>query len=96
MRAQEVHVLEAEELSHKLQREILTLLAKRGAGKTICPSEAARAFAASDDRKRWEPVMDPAREAAQQLVAAGKIVVTQHGAVVDSRTAKGPIRLRLR
>jgi hypothetical protein len=32
--------------------------------------------------------------AARRLVAAGKIVVTQGGRVVDASTAKGPIRLR--
>jgi nucleoid-associated protein YgaU len=89
-------VAEAKELSRKLQKEILRLLAERGEGKTICPSEAARAVAGSDTREQWEPLMEPARAAAQQLVSAGKIVVTQHGAVVDGRTAKGPIRLRLR
>ena len=79
----------------RLEREILQLLAQRGEGKTICPSEAARAVA-GDERDAWEPLMDPARAAAQRLVAAGKIVVTQGGQVVDGRTASGPIRLRLR
>ena len=81
---------------HALEREILRLLAERGSGKTICPSEAARAVAGSDERSDWEPLMEPAREAARRLVADGKIVVTQQGRVVDSATAKGPIRLRLR
>ena len=78
-----------------LEAEILRLLADRGSGKTICPSEAARAAAGSDEREAWEPLMKPAREAAERLVAEGKIVVTQGGRVVDGRTVKGPIRLRL-
>jgi hypothetical protein len=40
--------------------------------------------------------MEPARAAARRLVAAGKIVITQGGQVVDGSTAKGPIRLKLR
>ena len=80
----------------QLEREILRLLAERGAGKTNCPSEAARAVAGSEDREDWEPLMEPARNAAGRLVTAGKIVVTQQGQVVDGSTAKGPIRLRLR
>jgi len=80
----------------RLQQAILRLLNERGPGKTICPSEAARAVADSDDRTLWEPLMDPARAAASQLVTDGKIVITQHGAIVDGNTAKGPIRLRLR
>ena len=80
----------------KLEAEILRLLADRDAGKTICPSEAARAVAGSDERDAWEPLMEPARAAAPRLVAAGRIVITQAGRVVDGSTAKGPIRLRLR
>ena len=80
----------------KLQAEILRLLAERGAGKTICPSEAARSVAGSDERSAWEPLMEPARAAARRLVSAGAIVITQGGHPVDASTAKGPIRLRLK
>ena len=79
-----------------LESEILRLLSERGAGKTICPSEAARSGAASDEREAWEALMEPARAAARRLVAADRIVITQGGHVVDGSTAKGPIRLRLR
>ena len=80
----------------QLEQRILELLAERGAGKTICPSEAARSVASSDERSAWEPLMEPARAAARRLVAADRIVITQGGHVVDGSTAKGPIRLRLR
>jgi len=80
----------------RLEAEILRLLRERGAGKTICPSEAARAVAGSEDRACWEPLMEGARSAARRLVAKGVIVITQGGHVVDASTAKGPIRLRLR
>jgi len=78
-----------------LESEILRLLAERGLGKTICPSEVARAVA-GEERADWEPLMEPVRTAAARLVAQGKIVVTQRGRVVDGVTAKGPVRLRLR
>jgi hypothetical protein len=39
--------------------------------------------------------MEPAREAARRLVAAGRIVITQRGQVVDPSRARGPIRLKL-
>jgi len=80
----------------QLEETILRLLHDRGADKTICPSEAARAVANSDEREEWEPLMEPARAAARRLVAADKIVITQQGHTVDASTAKGPIRLRLR
>ena len=80
----------------RLEETILRLLSERGAGKTICPSEAARAVAGSEERTAWEPLMEPARAAARRLVAAEAIVITQGGQIVDASTAKGPIRLRLR
>jgi len=89
-----------------LEAAILDLLAERTAdgenSKTICPSEAAKLVsgdARNKDkaiRRDWEALMEPARAAARRLAAAGKIVITQHGAVVNPATAKGPIRLRLR
>ncbi len=82
-------------VDQQLEEEILRLLHARGAGKTICPSEAARALAGDEDRAAWEPLMEPARAAARRLVAKGSIDITQAGHVVDASTAKGPIRLRL-
>jgi hypothetical protein len=78
------------DLDKALQAAILELLAQRGAGKTICPSEAARRVAPGD----WEPLMERTRAAARRLVATGEIVITQGGVVVDPSRAKGAIRLR--
>ncbi len=78
-----------------LEQAILRLLRERGAGKTICPSDAARLVAGGVEREHWEPLMEPARAAARRLVAAGRVVVMQGGQVVDSSYAKGPIRIRL-
>jgi Protein of unknown function (DUF3253) len=76
----------------QLRAVILELLARRAPGKTICPSDAARAVAGTDFR----PLMDTARAAAAELVADGEIEVTQRGEVVDITRARGPIRLRSR
>ncbi|WP_433984179.1 DUF3253 domain-containing protein [Tunturiibacter empetritectus] len=84
------------ELDAELEAAILELLAERGQDKTICPSEAAKAVGGLESRRDWEGLMEPARAAARRLVAAGRIVVTRHGHVVDPSTAKGAIRLRLR
>ena len=83
-------------VDEQLEAEIVRLLRARGAGKTICPSEAARAIASSEERAAWEPLMEPARAAARRLVSKGVLEITQQGHVVDASTAKGPIRLRLR
>ena len=74
-----------------LEQAILLLLRERGAGKTICPSEAARRV----DPEHWEPLMEPARAAARRLHAAGRLLVMQGGHPVDPSHAKGPIRLKL-
>ena len=58
---------------------------------TICPSEAARQVGSADC---WRSLMEPAREAARRLVAAGEVEVTQGGKVVDPSGVKGPIRIR--
>jgi hypothetical protein len=68
---------------------ILALLDRRGPGKTICPSEAARALA-----EDWRPLMPEVREAAYAMADRGELEVTQKGEVVDGRTARGAIRLR--
>ena len=77
----------------RLRAAILELLARRDPGKTICPSEAARAVAGDQP---FRPLMDATRAAAGELVAEGVLEVTQRGEVVDLTSAHGPIRLRLR
>lgn len=73
-----------------LEESILSLLAQRNVGATICPSEAARAVGGDD----WRELMEPARRAARRLVNDGEVEITQQGKVVDPSTAKGPIRIR--
>lgn len=73
----------------EIERTIDALLDERGEGKTICPSEAARALA-----EDWRPLMDEVRDVAFGMADDGRVEVTQKGDVVDGRAAKGPIRLR--
>jgi hypothetical protein len=77
----------------RLEQVILELLEARDPGKTICPSDAARA---AGDADSWRQLMDPTREAAKRLVERGLVEVTQRGGVVDLDQAKGPVRLRRR
>lgn len=74
----------------QIARTIRELLAQRDEGKTICPSEAARALAPEDFR----PLMEPVRRVAGELARQGELEVTQKGRVVDVDAARGPIRLR--
>lgn len=77
------------EIDRALELKILDLLDVR-AGKSICPSEVARAL----EPDAWRELMEPARQAARRLVAEGKVVIAQRGRVVDGSTARGPIRIR--
>ena len=73
----------------EIERTILGLLDERAEGRTICPSEAARAL--DED---WRPLMEPVRQTAYAMADDGRLEVTQTGEVVDGRTARGAIRLR--
>ena len=68
----------------EIAQVLLELADARGAGKTFCPSEAARALA--DD---WRPLLGDVRRVAATL----PLIATQRGKPVDPLTAKGPIRL---
>ena len=82
------------ELSDReIEGTIRALLERRAPGKTICPSDAARALGGDDG---FRPLMEPVRAAARAMVARGELEVTQSGRVVDPDSARGAIRLRLR
>lgn len=65
---------------------LMALARERGAGRTFCPSEAARRL--GDD---WRPLTAEMRRVARDL----PLVATQRGRRVDPVSARGPIRLRL-
>lgn len=74
-----------------IEAAILEVAHRRGAGRTLCPSDIARALAPDD----WRPLMPTVRLAAGRLASQGRLVVTQRGQVVDITTARGPVRLGL-
>ena len=56
-----------------IRREILRQTAARGAERSICPSEVARALAGGGEDGPWRPLMGPVRRAAFELARAGRI-----------------------
>lgn len=74
-----------------IETAIFDLLAAREAGKTICPSEAARAV----DPVGWRRLMPQVRAAAVGLARAGRLQITRKGRAVDPDAFKGVYRLRL-
>lgn len=73
-----------------VETEIARQVLARGSGKTICPSEVARALA-----EDWRGLMPQVRVVADEMAARGEVVVTQKGRVVRAVDARGPIRLSL-
>lgn len=73
---------------------ILKLAGERGEGRTICPSEAARALG-GDHPDGWGPLMQPIRRVAVRLMKQGRIVITRKGRPVDPDDFRGVYRLRL-
>ena len=73
---------------------ILRLCAERGPGRSICPSEVARALAGTDE-KRWRLLMHPVRETAFHLAREGRIQVLRKGRPIAPEQAHGVIRLAL-
>ncbi len=71
---------------------ILTLLAERAEGATICPNEAARRLAGPQGD--WRAVMNAVHAATDQLAAAGTIILSWKGA--DMQKRRGPYRIARR
>ena len=78
-------------IDQQFEQAILSLLATRPRGATICPSEAIHSLILE---KQLHDHMEQARQAARRLVAQGQIEILLEGQTVDPSTAKGPIRLR--
>lgn len=74
----------------EIEEEIKRRVIARGAGKTICPSEVARALAVD-----WRTLMPEVRAVAGRMADAGHIDVTQRGQRVNITVARGPVRLSL-
>jgi hypothetical protein len=77
----------------KIEESILELLHQRAAGKTICPSEAARRLQPTD----WGELMPRIREVADDMKNRKILVVLQKSKpIASAQEAVGPIRLRLK
>jgi len=70
---------------------ILTLLDRRAADASICPSEAARALVGDE---RFRAALPTVMNAARRLAARGEVEIAQGGRTVDPSRAKGPVRIR--
>jgi hypothetical protein len=78
----------------RIEAEILAHVQARGAGKSICPSEVARAL--EPDEEAWRRLMGPVRAAAIRLARQGQVAILRKGKPVSvTEEVRGVIRLAL-
>ncbi|KIU32687.1 hypothetical protein SR39_14060 [Methylobacterium radiotolerans] len=77
-----------------IETTMLRLVAERGADKTVCPSEVARALGGPHP-DGWGPLMQPVRQVAVRLAHAGQIAILRKGRPVDPDDFRGIYRLSL-
>lgn len=75
----------------RIREQILALVEERGVGKTICPSEVARAVRPDD----WRPLMKKVRQAAICLADDAQISIYRKGKPIPTDQVRGVIRLGL-
>jgi hypothetical protein len=78
-------------MSDPIEAEIFDQLSRRDPGKSICPSEVAKAIQPDG----WQRQMGRVRAVAVGLARQGRLVITKKGKPVDPDAFKGVIRLRL-
>ncbi|MBP30719.1 DUF3253 domain-containing protein [Methylobacterium sp. 092160098-2] len=77
-----------------IETTMLRLVTERGADKTVCPSEVARALGGPHP-DGWGPLMQPVRRIAVRLAHAGRIAILRKGKAVDPDDFRGVYRLSL-
>lgn len=77
-----------------IEETMLRMVAERGAGKTVCPSEIARALAGPQPED-WSPLMQPVRRVAVRLTKAGRLAILRKGRAADPDDFRGIYRLGL-
>ncbi|MGW5959546.1 DUF3253 domain-containing protein [Methylorubrum thiocyanatum] len=78
-----------------IEETMLRLVSERGADKTCCPSEVARALGGPHP-DGWSPLMQPVRRVAVRLTKAGRVLILRKGKpVADPDDFRGIYRLSL-
>ena len=76
----------------ELEATLLRLLDAAGAGRSISPTDAARALIPGAE---WHVLMPAVRRAAIKLALSGRLVITRKGKPADPNEFKGVYRLSL-
>jgi len=76
----------------QIEETMIALIEKRGEGKTICPSEVARAIA-GEHPDAWGRLMQPVRKVAVRLTKEGRVAIMRKGKPADPDDFKGVYRI---
>ena len=76
----------------QIEETMIALVEKRGEGKTICPSEVARAIA-GERPDAWGRLMQPVRKVAVRLTKEGRVAILRKGKPADPDDFKGVYRI---
>lgn len=79
-------------MENAIEERMVALAAERGADKSICPSEVAKAVGEARDVD-WHGLMQPVRRTAVRLAEQGRIVILRKGKPVDPHDFRGVYRL---
>ena len=80
-----------------LEETILQLCADRGADKSICPTDAAKAFALArgEDDLAWRRWLTQVRSTAVGMARQGRLIIYRKGKPADPEDFRGVYRLGL-
>jgi hypothetical protein len=83
------------ETAPELTATILNLCGQATPPRTICPTDAAKAFAQArgEDALAWRAHLQDVRRAAVKLAQAGRLVIYRKGKPVDPDDFRGVYRL---
>jgi uncharacterized protein DUF3253 len=76
----------------EIEQALLRVLAQTGAGRTVSPTDVARALKPGPS---WHLLMPAVRRTAIALALAGRLVIYRKGKPVDPNDFKGVYRLGL-
>ena len=81
-----------------VEQTILSTIAERGEGKTICPTDAAHAIArlrGEEDELAWRRWLPHVRNASKAMARQGRLVIYRKGKPADPDAVRGVVRLGL-
>lgn len=88
---------ENKQSNRTLEQMIIDLCIAQGPGKTICPTDAAKAFAIErgEDNLAWRRWLQQVRSTAVGMSRKGELVIYRKGKPADPETFRGVYRLGL-